>query len=139
MAIVGGIDLHRAQLTYDYLDLGSGGVTTGRIAPGDRPTLRRWLERFDGCDDVAFALKGCTGWRYVTEELQRAGIEVHVAEPAETAALSGSEAASKDRPHRRPPPARSPPPGPAAQVMDPSGGRKIASTRTTLAIKCGAQ
>jgi hypothetical protein len=31
--------------------------------------LRAWLARFAGRDDVAFALEGCTGWRYVAEKL----------------------------------------------------------------------
>ena len=72
MAIVGGIDIHRAQLTFDYVDLDSGEVFRGRIAPADRAQLRQWLDRFLGRTDVAFALEGCTGWRYVVEELERA-------------------------------------------------------------------
>lgn len=84
MGVVGGIDIHRAQLTFDYVDLDNGEMLRGRIAPADRDHLRRWLDRFSGRTDVSFALEGCTGWRYVVEELQRAGIEVHLAEPAET-------------------------------------------------------
>ena len=89
MPIVGGLDVHRAQLTFDYLDVDTGEVSTGRIVPADRPHLRRWLARFEGRTDVAFALEGCTGWRYVVGELDRAGVETHVAEPADTAALRG--------------------------------------------------
>jgi transposase len=44
---------------------------------------------------VAFALEGCTGWRYVAEELARAGITAHVAEPAETAARRGPKRRAK--------------------------------------------
>jgi transposase len=95
MAIVGGIDVHRAQLTFDYLDVETGEVSTGRIAPADRLTLRSWLARFAGRPDVAFALEACTGWRYVSEELERAGVEAHVAEPAETAALRGPKRRAK--------------------------------------------
>jgi transposase len=40
-------------------------VKRGQIAPADRAHLRAWLARFAGRDDVAFALEGCTGWRYV--------------------------------------------------------------------------
>ena len=40
----------------------------GQIGPADRVHLRSWLVRF-ARDDVAFALEGCTGWRYVAEEL----------------------------------------------------------------------
>ena len=95
MAIVGGIDIHRAQLTFDYVDLDSGEVFRGRIAPADRAQLRQWLDRFLGRTDVAFALEGCTGWRYVVEELHRAGITAYVAEPAETAARRGPKRRAK--------------------------------------------
>jgi transposase len=95
MPIVGGIDIHRQQLTFDYVDTDSGETATGRISPGDRECLRAWLGRFAGRPDVAFALEGCTGWRYVVEELLRAGIEAHVAEPAETAARRGPKRRAK--------------------------------------------
>ena len=95
MAIVGGLDLHRGQLTFDYLDQDTGEVTTGRIVPADRGQLRVWLERFAGSQQVAFALEGCTGWRYVVEELERAGIAAHLAEPAETAGLRGPKRRAK--------------------------------------------
>jgi transposase len=95
VAVVGGIDIHRAQLTFDYVDLDSGEMVRGRVAPADRENLRRWLLRFAGRADVAFALEGCTGWRYVVEELGRAGIEVHLAEPAETAARRGPKRRAK--------------------------------------------
>ena len=95
MPVVGGIDIHRAQLTFDYVDVDSGEVFRGRIAPADRERLRRWLQRFAGRSGVAFALEGCTGWRYVAEELLRAGITAHVAEPAETAARRGRKRRAK--------------------------------------------
>jgi transposase len=43
MATVGGLDVHRRQITFDYLDTGSEQVRQGRIAPADRRLLRRWL------------------------------------------------------------------------------------------------
>jgi transposase len=89
MAIVGGFDVHRRQVTFDYADTGTGQVRRGRISPACRETLRVWLERFAGRDDVTFAVEGCTGWRFITEELARAGITVLLAEPAETAHLRG--------------------------------------------------
>lgn len=95
MTILGGLDIHRAQLTYDYVDLETGEVRTGRISPANRAQLRAWLERFHGAGEVAFALEGCTGWRYVVEELLRAGATAHVAEPAETAALRGRKSRAK--------------------------------------------
>ena len=89
MPIVGGLDIHRKQLTFDYLDTVTGEVKRGQISPADRAHLRSWLVRFAGRDDVAFALEGCTGWRYVAEELAAAGVAAHVAEPADTAFARG--------------------------------------------------
>ena len=63
----------------------SGQVRRGRIDPACRAELRSWLGRFAGRDDVTFAVEGCTGWRFVVEELARAGITALLAEPAETA------------------------------------------------------
>jgi transposase len=63
MAIVVGLDVHRAQITYDALDTASGEVTTGRIAPSDRATLRRFLDRWAG-EEVAAAVEAMTGWRF---------------------------------------------------------------------------
>lgn len=95
MAIVGGFDVHRRQVTFDYADTGTGQVRRGRISPACRETLRVWLERFAGRDDVTFAVEGCTGWRFITGELARAGITVLLAEPAETAHLRGPKHRAK--------------------------------------------
>jgi hypothetical protein len=95
MAVAGGFDLHRGQLTFDYVDTGTGESRRGRICPADRESLRGWLRRFGGVPGVEFAVEGCTGWRYVVEELQRAGITAHLAEPAETAGLRGSKRHAK--------------------------------------------
>src|ERR1039457_455771 len=89
MTIVGGLDIHRKQLTFDYLDTVTGEVKRAQIAPADRGHLRAWLARFAGRDDVAFAMEGCTGWRYVAEELAAAGCAAHAGEPAGTAAARG--------------------------------------------------
>jgi hypothetical protein len=58
MPIVGGLDIHRKQITVDYLDTVTGEVQRGRVAPADRGHLRSWLGRFAGRDGVAFALEG---------------------------------------------------------------------------------
>jgi transposase len=39
MPIVGGLDIHRKQLTFDYLDTVTGEVKRGQIAPADRVHL----------------------------------------------------------------------------------------------------
>ena len=95
MPIAGGVDIHRKQLTFDYLDTVTGEVKRGQIAPADRAHLRAWLARFAGRDDVAFALEGCTGWRYVAEELAGAGVAAHVAGPADTAFARGRKRHAK--------------------------------------------
>jgi len=87
--VVGGFDIHRKQITFDDLDTATGEVKRGQIAPAGRAHLRSWLARFAGRDDVAFALEGCTGWRYVAGELAGAGVAAHVAGPADTAFARG--------------------------------------------------
>src|ERR1700761_2558917 len=95
MSIVGGVDIHRKQLTFDYLDTVTGQVRRGQVSPADREHLRAWLARFAGREDVAFAVEGCTGWRYVAEELAAAGAAVHLAEPADTAFARGRKRHAK--------------------------------------------
>ncbi len=62
-----GFDLHRRQLTYDYLDVVTGQVDRGRVVPADRSQLRSFLARFQGQGEVAFAVEaapaGATWWR----------------------------------------------------------------------------
>ena len=98
MPIVGGLDIHRKQITFDYLDTVTGQVCRGQISPADREHLRAWLARFAGRDDVAFAMEGCAGWRYVAEELAAASIEAHLAEPADTAFARGRKRHAKTDP-----------------------------------------
>jgi len=95
MPIVGGLDIHRKQITFDYLDTVTGQVQRGQVSPADREHLRAWLARFAGREDVAFAVEGCAGWRYVAGELAAAGIEAHLAEPADTAARRGRKRHAK--------------------------------------------
>jgi transposase len=95
MSIVGGLDIHRKQLTFDYLDTETGQVTRGQVAPADREHLRAWLARFAGRGDVAFGFEGCTGWRYVAAEFAAAGAGVHLAEPADTAFARGRKRHAK--------------------------------------------
>ena len=63
MSIVGGLDIHRSQITFDYLDTATGEVRCGQVRPADREHLRGWLARFAG-HDGDFAMEGGTGWRY---------------------------------------------------------------------------
>ncbi len=94
MRIIGGLDVHRSQITYDWVDTDTGQGHRGQLAPATREHLRGWLEQFTG-RPASFALEGCTGWRYVVEELQRAGIAAHLAEPADTSAARGPKRRAK--------------------------------------------
>src|SRR3954464_13673615 len=97
MGIVGGLDIHRRQITFDYLDERSGASRHGRIGPADRMLLRGWLKHLlaDTGTSAAFAVEGCTGSGFVVEELQGAGVEAHLAEPADTAAARGPKRRAK--------------------------------------------
>jgi hypothetical protein len=92
-----GLDIHRKQITFDCVDTDTGELERGRIAPADRAHLADWLAReVAGRAEVHLAFEGCTGWRYVAEELARAGVSAHLAEPADTAALRGRKRPSSD-------------------------------------------
>jgi transposase len=94
MTMVGGFDVHRQQITFDYVD-NDGLVRWGQIRPATRKTVRRWLGEHCGDGDGEFALEGCTGWRYVCEELAAAGVGVHLGDPAEIAGLRGRKKRAK--------------------------------------------
>lgn len=92
--IAGGLDVHRSQITFDYVDVESGEGRRGVIRPATRESLRQWLSGL-GDDKGAFALEATTGWRFVVEELRRAGFEPHLAEPAEARARKGPKRRAK--------------------------------------------
>jgi transposase len=90
MDIVGGFDVHRKQITFDYIEMESGELHRGKIRPATGESLRGWLdeftEQFSG-KQIAIAVEATTGWRYVIEELRRAGVEAHLAESRRRANL----------------------------------------------------
>jgi transposase len=99
MSMVCGLDLHRDQITFDALEVSTGEVWRGRVWQPDRLRFRRWLHqdlaaRAKG-EPVAVAVEGCTGWRYVLEEVVAAGFEAHLAEPADTQAARGRKRRAK--------------------------------------------
>jgi transposase len=99
MSMVCGLDLHRQQITFDALVVESGESWRGRVWQPDRERFRRWLRddvtpRAQG-GPVALAVEGCTGWRYVVEEIVAAGFEAHVAEPADTKNARGRKHRAK--------------------------------------------
>jgi transposase len=95
MAIVMGLDQHRAQITGEWIDTETGEVKRARLAPADRSAVRRFLTQFTGLK-VDVALEATTGWRFVAEELREAGCAVHLAEPAETSGLRGPKKRAKN-------------------------------------------
>jgi transposase len=96
MDIVGGFDVHRKQITFDYIEMDSGEVHRGKIRPATRQSLREWLDEFtQRFSGKQIAVEATTGWRYVVEEIKRAGIEPHLAEPAETKSLQGRKKRAK--------------------------------------------
>jgi transposase len=95
MRIVCALDVHRRQITYAIVDVRSGRLSRGRITPATRESVREWLARFDSLHDVHFALEGTTGWRFVAEEVARAGHRAHLADPAETAVKRGRKRRAK--------------------------------------------
>jgi hypothetical protein len=85
--------VHRKQITFKWLNTETGEVRRGRI-PALREAVRQFLVPFKGLD-AHFALEATTGWRFVAEELSRAGLTAHLAEAAETATLRGTKRRAK--------------------------------------------
>src|SRR5687768_16227319 len=94
MAIVMGLDQHRAQIAADWIDTDTGEVGRARISPALRVDVRRFFMRFAG-QSLEVALEATTGWRFVAEELRAIGAVVHLAEPAETSARRGNKKRAK--------------------------------------------
>jgi transposase len=99
MAMLCALDVHRSQITYKWLVQESGQVRRGRIVPACRQAVREWLAGLNdvggGAGEVHVVLEGTTGWRFIVEELHRAGAVAYVAEPAETAARRGPKRRAK--------------------------------------------
>jgi transposase len=70
-------------------------VRWGQIRPATRKALRGWLVEHCPTGDAEFALEGCTGGRYVVEELAAAGAVAHLGDPAEIADKRGSKKRAK--------------------------------------------
>jgi transposase len=94
MGIVVALDVHRNQITFKALERETGELRRGRIAPATRSELRAWLGQFASYR-VEFVVEGTTGWRFVVEEIERAGQRAHLADPAETAARRGRKRRAK--------------------------------------------
>jgi transposase len=96
--MVCGLDLHRAQITFDAMEVETGEAWRGRIWQPDRKRFRSWLRKdlaAKASGPVEMAVEGCTGWRYVVEEIAAAGFTPHLAEPADTQAARGRKRRAK--------------------------------------------
>src|SRR5690348_18252010 len=56
MPIVGGLDIHRKQITFDYLDTDTGAVQRGQIAQADRQHVAALLSSVAGPAVVWYAV-----------------------------------------------------------------------------------
>ncbi len=65
MTIVAGFDVHKAQITFDALNLETGELHRGQIAATPE-AVRKWVERFES-EEIQVALEvrtaTCTGPR----------------------------------------------------------------------------
>ena len=95
MTIVMGCDQHRAQITVEWIDTTTGEISRRRVAPADRDGVQKFLAPFRS-QPLEVALEATTGWQFVVEELERVGARVHLAEPAETAAMRGNKKRAKN-------------------------------------------
>src|SRR3954468_4034490 len=94
LSIVMGLDQHRAQITAEWLDTDTGELSRRRVSPADRAGVRAFAARFAE-QDLDVALEATTGWRFAAQELAAVGARVHLAEPAESAALRGTKRRAK--------------------------------------------
>ena len=95
MSLVMGMDQHRAQISAEWIDTITGEISRARVKLADRAGVRKFLARFKG-EDLEVALEATTGWRFLVEELQRVGADVHLAEVVQTCGLKGRGEAPVD-------------------------------------------
>lgn len=88
-----GFDIHRAQITFDALEIATGEVVRGRIDSTPAAVVE-WVGRFPE-REVHVAVEACTGWHFVVRALESAGAIPHLAEVAETSALRGRKRRAK--------------------------------------------
>ena len=95
MTMVGGFDVHRKQITFDYVD-DDGLVHWGQI----RPATRTDVAGLAGASTARMGTRS-SRWRAApgggmsSEELAAAGVGVHLGDPAETATLRGPKKRAK--------------------------------------------
>ena len=95
MAIVMGLDQHRAQITAEWIDTDTGELGRARDLAGAPRRRAPVLQALRRSEPLEVALEATTGWRFVVEELHAIGAAAHLAEPAETAARRGNKKRAK--------------------------------------------
>ena len=73
MAIVMGLDQHRAQITADWLDSETGEVRRARLTPAHRDGVRQFLGRFAG-QRLEVALEARTGSNSSSKSSKRSAL-----------------------------------------------------------------
>ena len=106
MRIVGGLDVHRAQITFDCVDLRTGEELRGQIKPATREEVRAFLAGFGG-EERGLRARGNDG---LALHRRRATPRGNGGTPRRTRRHSSSawpKAPGEDRPRRRATAARS--------------------------------
>src|SRR4051794_34816100 len=99
MAILAGLDVHRAQITFDALNTETGELLRARMR-GDREAVGEWVRQFAGAH-VKVALEACTGWLFLSEVLAAAGAVADLAEPADDELVARQHAPCQERSRAR--------------------------------------
>ena len=97
MAIVMGLDQHRAQITAEWIDTDTGEIGRARVSPALRGDVRRFFKRFAG-QQLEVALEATTGWRFVVEELRAIGADGPSRRAGGDRGAAGEQEARQDRP-----------------------------------------
>lgn len=85
--IYAAIDIHKSTLQVAVLDDSSGHLRQERLEASPQ-ALAAWARRRER-RPAAVAIEATTGWRWVTRELQAAGLEVRLTDPGQASALQG--------------------------------------------------
>lgn len=92
--VYAAIDIDKSVMQAAVLDSDSGELTDARF-PATREALRAWALPLVG-RVAAVAIEATSGWRWVWRELSVLGLEVQLAEPAQTRALRGRKRKAKN-------------------------------------------
>lgn len=135
MGMIGGLDVHRAQITLDLLDPDTGESHRGEIRPATRERVGDWLAGLDVAA-AEFALEATTGWRFIVEEIQR-GRPCRTPGRTRRHARTSRRQTKGQRPCRCASPARTASNRPTAHLVDPAGAHR--RTPGACAVAQGAR